>query len=114
MNQALQSNHQGSGEESERVDVLVENYMKKNTELYDIETLITVSNTVFDSNKIIVKRAGIGTNHPTIVIHMVTRNQSTSWPDEDYSSKQSKRRDIRLKRLQRESNENTLYQNHGT
>ena len=39
MNQALQSNHQGSGEESERVDVLVENYMKKNTELYDIETL---------------------------------------------------------------------------
>jgi len=41
MNQALQSNHQGSGEESERVDVLVENYMKKNTELYDIETLIT-------------------------------------------------------------------------
>ena len=100
MNQALQSNHQGSGEESERVDVLVENYMKKNTELYDIETLITVRNTVFDSNKIIFKKAGIGgfrsftedrsppitANHFDtygLMIHMVTRNQSTSWPDED-------------------------------
>lgn len=42
MNQALHSNHQGGGEEAGRVNELVENYMKKNTELYDIETLIPV------------------------------------------------------------------------
>ena len=44
MNQALQSSPQGGLEESDRVNELVENYMKKNTELYDIETLIPVSN----------------------------------------------------------------------
>ena len=42
MNQALQSNHQEAEEESGRVNELVENYMKKNTELHDIETLIPV------------------------------------------------------------------------
>ena len=42
MNQALQSNHQKAAEESGRVNELVENYMKKNTELHDIETLIPV------------------------------------------------------------------------
>lgn len=40
MNQALQSSPQGGLEESDRVNELVENYVKKNTELYDIETLI--------------------------------------------------------------------------
>ncbi|KAL9971686.1 hypothetical protein ACROYT_G017884 [Oculina patagonica] len=40
MNQALQSSPQGGLEESGRVNELVENYMKKNTEQYDIETLI--------------------------------------------------------------------------
>ena len=43
MNQALQSSPQGGLEESGRVNELVENYMKKNRELYDIETLIPVS-----------------------------------------------------------------------
>lgn len=43
MNQALQSSPQGGLEESGRVNELVENYVKKNTELYDIETLIPVS-----------------------------------------------------------------------
>ena len=44
MSQALQSSPQGGVEESGRVNELVENYVKKNTELYDIETLIPVSN----------------------------------------------------------------------
>ena len=44
MNQALQSSPQSGLEESGRVNELVENYVKKNTELYDIETLIPVSN----------------------------------------------------------------------
>lgn len=42
MNQALLSNNQGTGDESDRVNELVENYLKKNTELYDIENLIPV------------------------------------------------------------------------
>lgn len=42
MNQALLSNNQGAGDESDRVNELVENYLKKNTELYDIENLIPV------------------------------------------------------------------------
>lgn len=42
MNQALLSNNQGIGDESDRVNELVENYLKKNTELYDIENLIPV------------------------------------------------------------------------
>ena len=44
MNQALQSSPQDGLEESDRVNELVENYVKKNTEVYDIETLIPVSN----------------------------------------------------------------------
>ena len=44
MNQALQSSPQCGLEESYRVNELVENYVKKNTELYDIEALIPVSN----------------------------------------------------------------------
>ena len=44
MNQALQSSPQGGLEDSYRVNELVENYVKKNTELYDFETLIPVSN----------------------------------------------------------------------
>ena len=42
MNQALLSTNQGTGDESDRVNELVENYLKKNTELYDIENLIPV------------------------------------------------------------------------
>lgn len=42
MNQALLSNNQGTGDESDRVNELVENYLKKNTELYDIENSIPV------------------------------------------------------------------------
>ena len=42
INQALLSNNQGTGDESDRVNELVENYLKKNTELYDIENLIPV------------------------------------------------------------------------
>lgn len=42
MNQALLSNNLGTGDESDRVNELVENYLKKNTELYDIENLIPV------------------------------------------------------------------------
>lgn len=42
MNQALLSNNQGTGDESDRVNELVDNYLKKNTELYDIENLIPV------------------------------------------------------------------------
>ena len=52
MNQALHSNDQGIGEESGRVNELVENYMKKNTELYDIETLIPVRNPLHGCYKI--------------------------------------------------------------
>lgn len=44
MNQALQTNRQGNEDESGRVKELVENYMEKNTELYDIESLIPVRN----------------------------------------------------------------------
>ena len=47
MNQALLSNNQGTGDESDRVNELVENYLKKNTELYDIENLIPVCLFVF-------------------------------------------------------------------
>lgn len=47
MNQALLSNNQGTGDESDRVNELVENYLKKNTELYDIENLIPVSLSFF-------------------------------------------------------------------
>lgn len=47
MNQALLSNNQGTGDESDRVNELVENYLKKNTELYDIENLIPVCLSVF-------------------------------------------------------------------
>ena len=52
MNQALHSNEQGIGEESDRVNELVENYMKKNTELYDTETLIPVRNPLHGCYKI--------------------------------------------------------------
>lgn len=40
MNQALQTGPKGDPKESDKINELVDNYMKKNTELYDIETLI--------------------------------------------------------------------------
>lgn len=43
MNQALQTGPKGDPKESDKINELVDNYMKKNTELYDIETLIPVS-----------------------------------------------------------------------
>lgn len=43
MNQALQTSPKGDPKESDKINELVDNYMKKNTELYDIETLIPVS-----------------------------------------------------------------------
>ena len=43
MNQALQTDPKGDPKESDKINELVDNYMKKNTELYDIETLIPVS-----------------------------------------------------------------------
>ena len=56
MNQALQTGPQGSPEEADRIKELVENYMKKNTELYDIETLIPVSDISQLSPKLIYGR----------------------------------------------------------
>lgn len=56
MNQALQIGPQGSPEEADRIKELVENYMKKNTELYDIETLIPVSDISQLSPKLIYGR----------------------------------------------------------
>ena len=44
MNQALQTGPSpGDPKESDKINELVDNYMKKNTELYDIEKLIPVS-----------------------------------------------------------------------